>query len=80
MKIIIIKSAICIGRTQIFDWSDMCEVKLPIPSIEKQQAIVKIYHVLEKRKQINEQLKAKIKDICPVLMRVVIEKQQENLV
>jgi len=56
---------------ETFNWADMCEVKLPIPSIEKQQAIVKIYKVLEQRKQINEQLKAKIKDICPVLMRGV---------
>src|SRR5690554_1498146 len=56
-----------------FDWSDMCDVKLPIPSIEKQEAIVTIYHTLETRKRINEQLKESIKPLCPVLMKGVVE-------
>ncbi len=56
-----------------FDWPDMCEVKLPIPSIEKQKAIVTIYHTLETRKRINEELKGMIKPLCPVLMRGVVE-------
>jgi len=57
----------------IFDYKLMEEVKLPIPSIEKQAAIVTIYNTLETRKHINEQLKAKIKPLCPVLMRGVVE-------
>jgi len=56
-----------------FDWPDMCDVKLPIPSIEKQKAIVTIYHTLETRKRINEQLKESIKPLCPVLMKGVVE-------
>lgn len=58
---------------ETFDWADMCEVKLPIPSIEKQKAIVTIYHTLETRKRINEQLKESIKPLCPVLMKGVVE-------
>ena len=58
---------------ETFDWSDMCNVKLPIPSIEVQEAIVTIYHTLETRKRINEQLKENIKPLCPVLMRGVLE-------
>jgi len=58
---------------ETFNWSDMCEVKLPIPSIEIQQAIVNIYNVLESRKKINEQLKGNIKKVCPVLMKGVVE-------
>lgn len=58
---------------ETFDWNDMCEVKLPIPDIKIQEAIVTIYHTLEARKRINEQLKASIKPICPVLMRGVVE-------
>ncbi len=57
-----------------FDWADMCEVKLPIPNIKIQEAIVTIYHTLEARKRINEQLKASIKPICPILMRGVVKK------
>lgn len=45
------------------------ETQLPIPEITIQQSIVDIYNVYIKRKQINEQLKAQIKDICPILIR-----------
>lgn len=58
---------------ETFDWADMCDVKLPIPSIENQEAIVTIYHTLETRKRINEQLKESIKPLCPVLMKGVVE-------
>lgn len=65
---------------ETFDWADMCEVKLPIPSIEKQEAIVTIYHTLETRKRINEQLKESIKPLCPVLMKGVVESMEKELV
>ncbi|WP_336127107.1 restriction endonuclease subunit S [Mesoflavibacter sp. CH_XMU1422-2] len=61
---------------ETFDWDDMCSVKLPIPDIKIQEAIVTIYHTLEARKRINEQLKASIKPICPVLMRGVVESME----
>jgi len=59
-----------------FNWDDMCNVRLPIPNIEKQKAIVTIYHTLETRKKLNEQLKGHIKPLCPVLMRGVIESNE----
>lgn len=65
---------------ETFDWNDMCEVKLPIPDIKIQEAIVTIYHTLEARKRINEQLKASIKPICPVLMRGVVVNTEKELV
>lgn len=52
-----------------FNWSDMCHVKIPIPPLEIQQSIVHIYEAYRKRKQINERLKAQLKDICPILIR-----------
>ena len=52
-----------------FGFSEMQEVEIPIPEITIQQSIVDIYNVYIKRKQINEQLKAQIKDICPILIR-----------
>ncbi len=58
---------------ETFDWQDMCEVKLPIPDIKVQEAIVKIYHTLETRKRINEQLKNSIKPLCPILMKGVAD-------
>lgn len=58
---------------EFFDFNNMCNVKIPVPDIKIQEAIVTIYHTLEARKRINEQLKASIKPICPVLMRGVVE-------
>ncbi len=62
---------------ETFDWADMCEVKLPLPDIKIQEAIVTIYHTLETRKRINEQLKASIKPLCPVLMSGVVEEMEK---
>ncbi len=62
---------------ETFDWADMCEVKLPLPDIKIQEAIVTIYHTLETRKRINEQLKASIKPLCSVLMRGVVEEMEK---
>ena len=45
---------------EIFDWEEMCNVELPIPSIEEQQKIVDAYQTIEHRialkKKINENL------------------------
>lgn len=66
---------------ETFDWADMCNVKLSIPDIKVQEAIVTIYHTLETRKRINEQLKNTIKPLCPVLMRGLVESMKlENLI
>ncbi len=61
---------------ETFDWSDMCDVKLPIPDIKIQEAIVTIYHTLESRKRINEQLNESIKPLCPILMKGVVEEME----
>lgn len=58
---------------ETFDWADMCNVKLPIPSIDEQKSIVAIHHTLETRKKINEKLKETIRPLCPVLMQGVIK-------
>ena len=65
---------------ETFDWAEMCNVKLPIPDIKIQEAIVTIYHTLETRKRINEQLKESIKPLCPVLMKGVVEEMNKQLV
>jgi type I restriction enzyme, S subunit len=58
------------------EWERFCEIKIPVPDIKIQEAIVTIYHTLETRKKINEQLKDSIKPLCPVLMRGVIESME----
>ena len=54
---------------ETFDWNEMCEVKLPIPSIKEQQSIISINKILQKRSQINDELKKKLKIICPLIFK-----------
>ena len=58
---------------ETFDWSEMCNVQIPIPDIKVQRAIAEVFTVYTARKRINEQLKAQIKDICPILIRGSLE-------
>ncbi|MEO2070322.1 MAG: restriction endonuclease subunit S [Zunongwangia sp.] len=60
------------------EWERFCEINVPVPNIKIQEAIVTIYHTLEARKRINEQLKDSIKPLCPVLMRGVVEKLESE--
>ncbi|MDE5583306.1 MAG: restriction endonuclease subunit S [Ruminococcus sp.] len=57
---------------ETFNFEDMCDVEIPIPDIEIQRSVADIYKVYTERKQINEQLKAQIKNICPILIRGAI--------
>lgn len=47
---------------EIFDWDEMCNVELPVPSVEKQKAIVDAYNTIERRialkRKINDNLAA----------------------
>lgn len=49
---------------EIFDWDEMCNVELPVPPIEEQQAIVKAYETIERRielkRKINDNLAAQL--------------------
>ena len=63
---------------ETFEWDDMCNVEIPMPDISIQKAIADIYKVYTTRKQINEQLKEQIKNICPILIKGSLEKGAEN--
>lgn len=41
---------------EVFSWEEMCNVKLPVPSIEKQREIVKEYNVILNRIKLNEKI------------------------
>ena len=58
---------------ETFDWDEMCNMQIPIPNIKIQKAIAEIFEVYNMRKEINEKLKAQIKDICPILIRGSLE-------
>ena len=61
-----------------FDFSLMQDVGIPIPDIRVQQDIVNIFEVYNTRRQINEKLKAQIKDICPILIKGSIEEGRKT--
>ena len=45
---------------EIFDWEEMCNVMLPIPSIEKQREIVEEYNTIQNRINLNQNLIQKL--------------------
>ena len=55
------------------EWDRFCGIEIPIPDIEVQESIVAIHHSLETRKRLNGELKVQIQNLCPVLMRGVVE-------
>ena len=58
---------------EFFEYSDMEEVKIPVPDIKVQEAIANIYGVYMTRKRLNDQLKDQIKEICPILIQGSLE-------
>ena len=49
------------------------DIEIPVPVIQIQQYIADIYIVYQLRREINEQLKKQIKDICPILIKGSVE-------
>lgn len=62
---------------ETFSLDDMKEVRMPLPSIDVQKSIVGIYEAYTIRKEINEKLKAQIKDICHILIKGSIEEARK---
>ncbi len=55
------------------DLDSFFDTKIPLPDVSIQKAIADIYKVYTTRKQINEQLKEQIKNICPILIKGSLE-------
>jgi len=51
------------------DWDRFSEITIGIPPINVQSSIVEIFNAYLMRKEINEKLKAQIKNICPILIK-----------
>ena len=63
---------------ETFTWDDLIKVEIPIADITVQKSIAEIYKVYKERKDINEKLKAQIKDICPILIKGSIEETRKT--
>ena len=66
---------------EIFSWEEMCDVELPVPSIEQQQKIVSEYEAVTRRIRLNERIIAKLEETAQALYRkmFVDEIDKENL-
>ncbi len=72
---------------EIFDWSELCMVELPVPDIEEQRNIVKAYKTITDRialkQKINDNLVREIFDwseLCMVELPVPDIEEQRNIV
>lgn len=60
---------------EFFEYEDMEEVQIPIPSIEIQSSIASIYKVYKERKAIAAQLKEQLNNLCPILIKGSLQTQ-----
>ena len=54
---------------EIFSWEEMCDVELPIPSIEQQQKIVSEYETVIRRIRLNERIITRLEETAQALYR-----------
>ena len=54
---------------EVFDWEELCDVQLPVPSIERQREIVAEYETLTRRIRLNEQMIEKLEATAQALYR-----------
>lgn len=54
---------------ELFGWDEMCDVKLPIPSIKKQREIVKEYQTVVGRSRLNERLNEKLEEAAQAIYK-----------
>ena len=54
---------------EIFDWAEMCNTLLPIPSITKQREIVKEYNTVVNRIKLNHQLIQKLEETAQTIYK-----------
>ncbi len=54
---------------EVFDWDELCNVMLPIPSIARQREIVEEYEKLSRRIRLNEQMIARLEETAQALYR-----------
>lgn len=54
---------------EIFDWDEMCNIELPMPTIEKQQEIVTEYNTVVNRIKLNETLNQKLEETAQAIYK-----------
>lgn len=57
------------SATEFFNWDDMCRVKIPLPPIEVQRAIVALYHCAEEARKIAAEARLQLTQVCPAMIQ-----------
>ena len=63
---------------EFLSYDNLADYEIPIPNITVQKAIGDIYLSYVKRKQLNDRLKALIKDLCPILVKGAVEEGERE--
>lgn len=58
---------------EFLTYDNLANYRIPVPDYEVQKSITNIYEVYKGRRDINEKLKAQMKNICPILIKGSIE-------
>ena len=62
---------------EIFDWEELCNVKLPIPPIEKQKKIVKAYKTITDRIALKQQINDNLEAQASAIYHSLFDEQSE---
>ena len=54
---------------EVFDWDELCEVRLPVPTLARQREIVEEYETLSRRIRLNNQMIARLEETAQALYR-----------
>lgn len=60
------------SSTEVFSWSELCCVKIPLPPPDVQQSIVNLYHCIEEAKRIAAEAREQMRTLCPALIQKAI--------
>ena len=60
------------SSTEVFSWSELCRVKIPLPPPDVQQSIVNLYHCIEEAKRIAAEAREQMRTLCPALIQKAI--------
>ncbi len=66
------------SSTVFFGFDNLSDIEIPVIDVEEQKAISNVYRLYKNRHEINERLKAQIKDLCPILVKGAVEEGEKT--